>query len=67
MLSEGHVLCRAFGEGQTESGLLVNGSRDRADMRVIAEDAQKMRLPIFPNIAIDPQANAGHHQHSYRG
>ena len=37
----------------------MNCRRDRADIRVVAEDAQKMRLPIFPYIAIDPQANAG--------
>src|ERR1700679_2185531 len=56
---EGYVLCRAVGEGQAEGGLLVNCRRDRADIRVVAKDAQKMCLPIFPYIAIDPQTNAG--------
>ena len=50
MFAERHVLCRAVGKGQAEGGLLVNGRRDCANIRVIAEDAQKMRLPIFPNI-----------------
>ena len=36
----------------------MNCRRDCADIRVIAEDAQKMCLPIFTYLAIDPQANA---------
>jgi len=59
MFAEGQVFCCAVGEGQTEGGLLVNGRRDCANIRVISEDAQKMCLPVFPYIAIDPQANAG--------
>ena len=49
----------AVRKGQVEGGLLVNGRRDCANIRVISEDAQKMCLPIFPDIAIDPHANSG--------
>jgi hypothetical protein len=59
MFAEGHVFCRAIGEGQTEGGLLVNCRRDCADIRVVAEDTQEMCLPIFSYIVIDPQANSG--------
>jgi len=61
MFAEGHILRRAVGESQAECRLFVNGRRDRADIRVVAEDAQEMRLSIFSDIAIDPQANAGRH------
>ena len=59
MFAERHVLYRTVRKGQVEGGLLVNCRRDRTDIRVVAEDTEKMRLPIFPNIAIDPQANSG--------
>ena len=59
MFAERDILSLAVWESQAEDGLLVNCRGDRADIRVIAENAQKMCLPIFPYIAIDPQANAG--------
>jgi hypothetical protein len=59
MFAERHILYRTVRKGQGEGGFLVHRRRDRADIRVIAEDAQKMCLPIFPDIAIDPQANSG--------
>ena len=42
-----------------KAGLFVNGCRNRAYIRVITEDAWKMRLAIFLHIAVDPKANAG--------
>ena len=59
MFAERDFLGLSIGKGQTEGGLFMNGRRDRADIRVVAEDAEKMRLPIFPYITVDPQANAG--------
>ena len=59
MFAERHVLYRTVRKGQVEGGLLVNCRRDCANIRVISEDAQRMCLPIFPDIAIDPQANSG--------
>src|SRR6185437_15371791 len=59
MFAERDFLGLSIGKGQTEGGLFMNGGRDRADVRVVAEDAEKMRLPLFSHIAIDPQANAG--------
>jgi hypothetical protein len=46
MFAERHVPRRTVGEGQTEGGLLVNCCRDCADIRVVAEDAQKICLPF---------------------
>jgi hypothetical protein len=54
MFAQGYVLCLAVWKGQAEGGLLVNRRCDCANIRVIAEDAQKMCLPIFPYIAINP-------------
>jgi len=59
MFTKQDLLCLAIRKGQIERSLLVNGRRDRADIRIIAEDTQKMRLPIFPDIALDPQADSG--------
>jgi len=39
MFAEGHVFCRAVGKGQAEGSLLVDCCCDRADIRVVAEDA----------------------------
>src|SRR6266568_5574225 len=59
MFAERDFLGLSIGKVQTEGGLFMNGCRDRADIRVVAEDAEKMRLPVFPYITVDPQANAG--------
>src|SRR5579863_7388804 len=59
VFAERDFLGLSIGKGQTEGGLFMDGRRDRTDIRVVAEDAEKMRLPIFPHIAIDPKANAG--------
>src|ERR1700744_3517866 len=58
VFAERDFLGLSIGKRQTEGGLFMNGRRDRADIRVVAEDAEKMRLPIFPHIGVDPQANA---------
>ena len=59
VFAERDILGFSIGKGQGEAGLFVNCRRDRADIRVVAKDAEKMCLPIFPHIAVDPQANAG--------
>ena len=59
MFAERDILCRAFGEGQSESCLLVNGRCDCADIQVITEYAQSCACRSSPVIAIAPEANAG--------
>src|SRR5579863_4853030 len=59
MFAERDFLGLSIGKRQTEGGLFMNGRCDRTDIRVIVEDAEKVRLPIFPHVAVDPQANAG--------
>jgi hypothetical protein len=57
MFAQGNIFCCAIGKGQIEGGLFVDGGRNRAHIRIVAEHAKKMRLPIFTYISIDSQAN----------
>jgi len=59
MFAERDVVCRTVGEGQSESCLLVNGRCDRADIRVITEYAQKVRLPVFRHYSNRPGGECG--------
>ena len=39
----------------------VNSRSNRADIGIISEDAQEMRLPVFPHIAVYPTLRFPHH------
>src|SRR3569623_1499579 len=59
MLPKRNFLLGSIRECNAEGGLLVDRSRNRAYIRIVSEDAQKMSLTVVPDVAIDPQADAG--------
>src|SRR5579871_2022714 len=58
MLSKRDFLFGSIRKSNAERGFFVDRSRNRTYIRIVSEDAEKMSLAIFPNIAIDPQADA---------
>src|ERR1700722_1254540 len=58
VLSKGDLLAATVRKRQRERPLLMPRRRDRSDVRIIAEDAQQMRLPVLADIPIHSNPNA---------
>jgi len=59
MLAERNLLDCSIGKGQRKVRLLVNSCIDRADVGVVSEDGDQMRLLILSYIGGNPYPNPG--------
>jgi hypothetical protein len=53
MFAERDLLHFAVRKGQRERGLLVNRRRNRANVGIVAEDADKVCLFVFAHVAVN--------------